>query len=341
MRLLSEVASVQEKPLKRYTAAVIGLGRIGQGYDYDRYDDTIVATHASAYARHPGYELLAAVDPDPFQRERFEVKFKRPAYADLSLLMIQQRPDVFSIAVPADRHLSVFQDLIRYKPVAVICEKPIAVSVADARLMQTLADQHQCTLAVNYMRRFEPGSIALRRIIRRGEMGEFFKGVVWYSKGLLNNGSHFIDLLRFWLGGVTHVEVMAEGRRWDGHDPEPDVCIRFDDTPVYFLAGREECFSVGEINLFGSYGTISYADGGNRIELSRTCPHPVFEEYTILSPDKEIIATDLKRYQWHVLEGLYNHLIHDAVLNSTGKSATETLEVVDLVRSRLGRRHDV
>ena len=26
------------------------------------------------------------------------------------------------------------------------------------------------------------------------------KGVCWYSKGLLNNGSHFINLLEFWLG---------------------------------------------------------------------------------------------------------------------------------------------
>ena len=326
--------------MKHYTAAVIGLGRIGQGFDYDRCDDALIATHASAYARHPAYELLAAVDPDPLQRERFEAKFQRPAYADLSLLMTRHRPDIFSIAVPVDKHLSVFQDVIRYKPLAVVCEKPIAASVADARLMQTLAEEHQCTLAVNYIRRFEPGGIALKRIIRSGEFGRFFKGVVWYSKGLLNNGSHFIDLLHFWLGGVTHVDIMAEGRRWDGRDPEPDVCIRFDEIPVYFLAGRDECFSVAEINLFGSGGTIRYAESGNRIELYRTRPDPVFEGYTILSPDKEIIATDLKRYQWHVLEGLYSHLTGGGELNSNGNTATETLEVVELVCSQLGRRND-
>ena len=326
--------------MKHYTAAVIGLGRIGQGFDYDRCDEAVIATHASAYARHPGYELLAAVDPDPFQRERFEAKFQRPAYADLPSLTALHRPDVFSIAVPVDQHLPVFQDIIRYKPAAIICEKPIAVSVAGAKLMQTLAEDHQCSLAVNYMRRFEPGSIALRRIIRSGELGGFFKGIVWYSKGLLNNGSHFIDLLHFWLGRVTHVEVMEEGRRWDGLDPEPDVCIRFDKTPVYFLSGREECFSVGEINLFGSGGMIRYTESGNRIELSRTRPDPVFEGYTILSPDKEIIATDLKRYQWHVLEGLYSHLTGGEELNSNGNTATETLEVVELVCSRLGRRHN-
>lgn len=340
MRSLSERAEVQEKPAKCFTAAVIGLGRIGQGYDYDRCDDTIVATHASAYVRHTGFELLAAVDPDPLQREKFTAKFQRPAYADLPLLMAKHKPEVFSIAVPADRHLSVFQDIIRYKPVAVVCEKPIAVSVVDARLMQAIAEHHQCTLAVNYMRRFEPGSIALRRIIRSGEMGECFKGVVWYSKGFLNNGSHFIDLLRFWLGDVTHVDVTKEGRKWDGLDPEPDVCIHFNEIPVYFLAGRAECFSIGEINLFASKGTIRYAESGNRIELHRTRPDPVFEEYTTLSPDKEIIATDLKRYQWHVLDGLYRHLTGGAVLNSTGDSATETLEVVELVCNRLGRRHD-
>ena len=327
----------EPKTSRRFKAAVLGLGKIGQGFDYDRSDDSVIATHASGYARHPGYELVGGVDPDLFQRKRFEAKFQVPAYPDLRSLMEQQSPDVFSIAVPAERHLTVFMEIMRYKPVAVLCEKPIATNSEDGKRMQSLAEQQQCVLAVNYMRRFEPGSLKLKRIIETEELGSVFKGVVWYSKGLLNNASHFIDLVRFWLGTVKGVNVMEEGRKWDGLDPEPDFCLRFNDTPVYFLSGREECFSVGEVNLFCSGGNIRYADFGNLIELCRTYPSPLLEGYTILGPDREMIKTDLKRYQIHVLEGLYRHLISGDRLESDGKSGVETLQVIERITNDFKR----
>lgn len=322
--------------VKQYTAIIIGLGRIGQGFDYDEPDDSKVTTHATAYTYHPGFQLLAAVDPDPYQRNRFEAKFQRPAYADLKSLMDRHRPEVFSIAVPVNDHLPVFQKALSYRPRAVLCEKPIAPSTADGRLMQTLAKDHQSLLAVNYMRRFEPGVLALRSLIGDGELGTILKGVAWYSKGLYNNGSHFVDLLRFWLGEVTRVTVLEKGRRWNGQDPEPDVCLYFNQIPVYLLAGREECFSIGEIDLLCSGGKIRYTNSGNLIEIQRASPDSVSSGYTILEQEKQIIPTDLRRYQWHVQDGLYNHLIREEKLVSDGTSATETLAVIERIVMQFG-----
>ena len=326
--------------MKQYTAAVIGLGKSGQGFDYLQPDDSVITTHASGYVHHAGYRLLAAVDPDPAQREKFARKFRRPAYADVPAMMAQHQPEIFSITVPTDLHLAVFQEIIRYRPQAVICEKPIAASTADGRLMQSLADNHQCVLAVNYMRRFEPGAIALKKIIQDQELGTIFKGVVWYSKGILNSASHFIDILHYWLGDVTGVNILKRGRRWEGIDPEPDFSLHFGDAPVYFLGGLEEYYSVGEIDLFATGGVIRYTQSGNRIEISRSQAHPIYAEYTILNPEAEIINTDLKRYQWHVLEGLYNHMNSGMGLNSDGRSAIKTLEVVENVLFHLDRRQD-
>jgi predicted dehydrogenase len=317
--------------VKRFTAAVIGLGRIGQGFDYDQHDSSVIATHASAYTQHHGFELCAGVDPDPAQRKKFESKFKQPAYIDLKSMMAHREPEVLSIAVPVEQHLPVFQEIILHNPRAVICEKPIASSAAEGRLMQSLAEVQTCALAVNYMRRFEPGANALRKIIQDGELGTIFKGVAWYSKGLYNNGSHFIDLLRFWLGEVTHVTVMKKGRKWDCIDPEPDFCVHFEQIPIYFLSGFEEYYSLGEISLFASGGVIRYADSGNRIEICRTKDDQLFTGYKILDSETEIIATDLKRYEWHVLEGLYDHLTRKRELASDGKSATETLVVIESI----------
>lgn len=321
--------------MERFNAVVIGLGKIGQAFDYDQPDDSLIATHASAYYYHPGFELLAGVDPLPSERKRFEAKFQRPSYADIKTMMKHHQPDIFSIAVPINQHLSVFQEIIYCKPKAVICEKPIASSVAEGRLMQSMADDHQCALLVNYIRRFEPGSIILKRIIREGVIGDIFKGVVWYSKGLLNNGTHFIDLLCYWLGEVTGVEVMEKGRQWGGNDPEPDVCMHFDKAEIYVLAGREECYSIGEIDLIGSAGRIRYAESGKQINIYKTEPDPVIEGYTILRREPEVIATDLKRYQWHVLEGLYCNLTCAAALASDGRTAIKTMEAFELVSKNI------
>ena len=56
------------------------------------------------------------------------------------------------------------------------------------------------------------------------------------------------------------MEVIRKGRRWDGKDPEPDICLHFGGIAVYLLAGREECYSIGEIDLFGTGGGIRYTE---------------------------------------------------------------------------------
>jgi len=317
--------------MRKFSSAVIGLGRIGQEYDYSNADDSTVLTHAAGFAYHEGFDLLGAVDPDETQRVRFEKKFGRPAYANLQTLMLHHEPEVFSIGVPTSHHFQIFQEVINYLPLAVLCEKPIAACVVDARNMLSMAEENNCALLVNYIRRFDPGVLALRSAIQNRDFGEIYKGTVWYTKGFMNNGSHFVDLARFLLGETTHFRIIEKGRDWAGEDPEPDVCVRFGKTSMYFLAAKEECFLLAGMELIGTKGMITYKESGTIIEYRKTIPHPVFSGYIVLSQEKQTIPTDLKRYQWHVLEALYQNLTKGTPLNSDGKSATDTLAVVESI----------
>lgn len=291
-------------------------------------------THASAFQHHDGYELAAAVDPDRQQRERFERKFDRPAYADLRELLGRHRPEVVSIGVPTDRHFETFQGVIAAQPLAILCEKPIAARCEDARGMLSLAEKHDCVLAINYPRRFEPGVLELKRAIEAQECGGIYKGVVWYSQGLLNTGSHYIDLLRFLLGEASAIAIIDKGRDWSRADPEPDVCIRFADCRVCFLAAREECFARGDMTLIGTDGVIRYAEGGAKIEILKAKPDPRHHVTTVLW-QKRTIPTEWGRYQWHVMDGLYRHLIEKRPLSSDGGSAMANLDVVERIFERL------
>jgi len=321
--------------LKKLSSAVIGLGQIGQGYDYDLADDTFIKTHATGFDYHEAFELVAGVDPDLAQRKRFQKKFNRSAYPNVQSLFKNHKLEVISIGVPTDLHYKVFKEVISCRPIAVLCEKPIASSVKQARRMLELAEENKCALVVNYARRFDPGVLLLKKIIQNEEIGEIYKGTAWYSKGLLNNGSHFVDLLLFLLGGVSEIKILNKGRKWDNKDPEPDVCIRFGTSSIYFLSGREECFFMGDIELVGTQGTIRYTEGGANIEIRKTQPHPIYPGHAILGPDRKDITGCLKRYQWYVLENLSQHLFGKSSLNSDGRTATETLEAIVRIFSLL------
>lgn len=322
----------------RFSAAVVGLGRIGQGYDYDCQDGSVIMTHASGFALHDGYELLAGVDPDPRQRQRFEAKFAQPAYPDVAALMSRHQPDVVSIGIPTDRHFAGFREVLDGDPRAILCEKPIAASLDDARQMVSLAEKRGCVLAVNYQRRFEPGVHALKRAIENGELGEIDKGVVWYSKGILNTASHYVDLLHFLLGDSDGNGISDEGPEPTCADPEPDVWLQFGRCRVFFLADHGDFFRSGEMMLTATKAVIRYLEGGAVIEI-RAAEPVAAERGPSVAPGKPwLIPTDSSRCQWHVLDGLYRHLTQGRPLSSAGTTATATLAVIEEIRQRLRRR---
>ena len=318
-----------------FTAAVIGLGGIGQGFDYEAGDCNRVLTHAAAFSCHPHFELVAGVDPDPGARQKFEKKFGRPAFAAVRELYKAAAPEVLALAVPTPLHFEVFKEVISHSPKAIVCEKPLALKLAEGQMMNDLAAAAQCLLLVNYLRRFEPQVLELKKRIAQKEFGEIYKGTVWYSKGIMNNGSHFIDLLMFWFGEVTEIEVLHPGRKIRGDDPEPDVRMKFGGLDMYFLAGREECFSIRELELLGTSGWIKYSRGGEEIITKKTGPHPLFPGYTVLEEEGQLLKTDLPRYQWHVVDALYRAMVSGAPLNSTGVTALATLTVVDRILNRV------
>lgn len=333
--------------MRRFDAVVAGLGKVGLGYDLGIKDSSRVTSHARAYAMHPGYRLVGGIDPEEEGRALLEQYYGVPAFPDVAAMVAAGiRPEVCSIAVPTPLHFGFFQEIISLCPAAILCEKPLAASTIEGERMVAAARENGCVLAANYMRRFEPGVLALRQLIADGALGEIYKGNAWYSKGLRNNGSHVIDLLSFLLGDAGSVKVLDAGRKWEGQDPEPDFSLIFGTARVVLLAGREECFSHIGFELVGTGGTVRYLDGGHRIELRKARTEPVLPGYRTLAPDAEFLPTDLKRYQWHVVDALYQHLDKGKPLHSSGSSALETLGTIECVCSALdqlsesSRHHD-
>ena len=315
---------------------IIGLGQIGMAYDLHLNSDRYVYSHARAFSKHQKFYLIGGVDPDGQRRQTFTHTFGCPAYAQLDTALELHQPDLVIIAVPTRYHGQTLQRVIeRSHPKIILCEKPLSYDLQEARLMVQSCATRCIRLCVNYMRRSDPGTIEIRRRIMGGEFGVRFKGVAWYSKGFLHNGSHFFNLLEHWLGPMRSSVVLNPGRLWDDTDPEPDVQVTFERGDVVFLAAWEEAFSHYTIELLSPSGRLRYERGGELIQWQPTEPDPHFHSYTVLSEKPETMSSGMDRYQWHVAEQLARALDgHDAQLCS-GVDALRTLESMTRVLERI------
>ena len=79
----------------------------------------------------------------------------------------------------------------------IICEKPCCNSLYEINLAKKLCESKGINLFVNYQRRLMEEWRQIKKDIEFGNMGNFQFGNIYYSKGLINNSSHAINLLNF------------------------------------------------------------------------------------------------------------------------------------------------
>lgn len=311
---------------------IIGLGQIGMGYDLHLASTEQVYSHARAFSRHPAFELLAGVDPDAERGRLFETSYGRPAYQELGAALHDHRPGVVVVAVPTRLHSgALLEGLGLAAPSAWLCEKPLSDGLDDAREMVGAVRERGAALFVNYMRRSDPGVIEVKHRLDAGAIATPVKGVVWYSKGFLHNGSHFFNLAEYWLGPMTSFDIMDRGRPLEGTDAEPDVRVVFARGTLVFLAAREEDYSHYTMELIAPNGRLRYDQRGSLIEWHAAVGDPNFRGYTALSPDAEVLPSGRARYQWHVADQLAAHLEGRSAHMCSGAEALETLEAMQRI----------
>lgn len=306
---------------------IVGLGQIGMGYDIQLDPEKFVYSHARAFDHHPFFHLIGGVDPEQQRREVFEQTYRCPAYPEIETALRDQTPDLVVIAAPTQLHCQTLLQILKIcRPRAILCEKPLSYDLDEARAMTKACQEAGVSLFVNYMRRSDPGAVEVHRRIEAGEIGTPSKGVVWYSKGFLHNGSHFFNLLEYWLGKMLNWKLIDRGRNCDGIDQEPDVRLSFEKGNVVFLAAREEDFSHYTVELLAPNGRLRYEQGGRQIQWQQAIRHAELKNYTVLDDRIENIKSGLDRYQWHVAEQLSRHFNGQKGDICTAADALLTLE---------------
>ena len=251
--------------------ALIGSGRMG-------------AFHGETLARRiPGARLVAVADPAPGAAERLGgLLGAERTYPDAAQLWADPAVEAVVIAAPARFHAGLVVAAAgagRH----VFCEKPMAVTLADADRAIDAARTAGVVLQVGFNRRFAPDWRAARWLLDAGRLGTprllrsltrdpggFDPSRVPPDTIFLETLIHDFDTLRFLNPGAEPVEVYATadalvepGWRDRGLLDTAVVVVRFDNGAV---ATAEACFEAaygydvrGEV--LGSGGMVQMGDG--------------------------------------------------------------------------------
>ncbi len=194
--------------------------------------DIAASAHLPALRRSAAAELVALVDPDEGRRSAIAAKYGIPAFPALAAA-IGQSPQAAIVATPPDVTAAIAQEALDHN-LHVLCEKPMATELADARRLHARAAAGDRIVQVGFVNRFSPLVQTLRDAIAGGRLGSplvFTLGAyderydpadathlgrmtrfLQRAPSFVHEGAHLVDYVAF-LTGARPTRVSAAGSR--------------------------------------------------------------------------------------------------------------------------------
>lgn len=170
--------------------SIIGTGRMGRSH--------ILA------AQQLGHTLAGACDRSSDQIKAVGAEMGLTAdrcFTDAEAMFAAVKAPLVLIATTADTHAEMVVEAATSGARFILCEKPMATSIADCDRMIAACQASGALLAINHQMQFMPQYLAVKALAEGGRLGEIGSmNVVGGCFGLAMNGSHYLEAFRFLTG---------------------------------------------------------------------------------------------------------------------------------------------
>lgn len=314
---------------EKYTAAVVGLGRIGWRFDEDP-KEICIHSHAGAYAHQGRFELIGAADTSDAARQAFNGRYPSVrTFASLDDLLAERVPQCLSIATHADSHLPLVRTAVGAGVRAIWCEKPLAPTSRDAQALVDCCREAGVLLAVNHWRRWDGTHRNIERWLKSGAIGDVRQVTCYYGAGIWNTGIHLFDLLEQWFGPVAWLQ---SSRPLQPNATDPDLDI----TGGFEKGGRFACralpvkreYLMFSMDIFCSAGRLEVMTNADALRIWRAVPSPISSEYRVLAAVDETIAAEKRDYMVNAAADLAHCLDAGCEPACTGEAGLRALQCV-------------
>lgn len=281
------------------------------------------AAYLPGFRHVPGAEIVAVASARLESAQNAAKDFGVPhAYADWRTMLERHALDLVCIATPTVTHAPMTLASLD-AGTHVLCEKPTAMDADEAKAMLDRAEALGRVHMIDHELRFNPNRQRIKALIEDGTIGTVRHVNIsnitaawgdpasramgdWWSLeseggGRLGaNGSHQVDLIRWWLGepaSVTGQALTIVPDRRDKATGQPWRATA-DDTVHFtlemqsgalvqvFLSGVARHGTDNNAQIFGSEGTITLSNGDEKLLLARAAGG--FEDITVDDPNARL-----------------------------------------------------
>lgn len=333
-------AFIQENQKIKF--AVIGSGHIGK-------------RHAEMIRRNPESELVAMCDIKPKTElglQDYDVPFFSSAE---DLIKSGLEFDVVSVCSPNGLHATHSLLALENKKY-VVCEKPMALTVADCEKIIFKSLQVSRQVFCVMQNRYSPPSVWIKEVIEKNIIGKIFvvqlncywnrderyyTGKNWKGSADLDGGtlftqfSHFIDIMYWLFGDITNIQARFE-------DFTHETSTAFEDSGLVsfnFVNGGIGCINYStsiwdknlesSITIIGENGSVKI--GGQYMNEVEICN---IRNYTMPQLPPANPANDYGAYKGSAAN--HHYIIENVIDTLKGRTsattnALEGLKVVDII----------
>lgn len=257
---------------------MLKVGIIGTGF--------VAHEHAHAIAQTNGsLALVAAADTAGDRLRGFCEKFSVASrYADTAGLLADPDIDLVTVATPPNCHEDAVIAALKSGKY-VLCEKPLAHSLASARRIAEAAANHAGQLSVSYQFRYEPQFRRLLWLVKNGWIGDLSGGLIsrhsfiprsnadgfgWWGQWSVAGGGvlitqliHELDMLQLVMGPPISASAEMDTRFSDLESEDfVQAAVRFSGNRTVRCVGAVNCgYLGGGIEFRGPHGSVGIPEG--------------------------------------------------------------------------------
>ncbi len=329
---------------------IIGMGNMGVPHA-----KSILGDKSSEFS------LGAICDIDGAKAQRLGQELSVPYFTDFMAMYDSGLIDAVLIAVPHYWH-PVMTVIAARKGLHVLCEKPMAVTVAKARMMVDICKKHKVTLGGMLQQRTRPSMIKMHQMIVGGEVGEifrvsmicsnWFRSQAYYDSGawrgtwdgegggvLINQAPHSLDLFQ-WMGGMpkkVHALVSTRQHNIEVEDTADVLCEYEKGKVGYIYATTAEEPGMEQLMVCGEKGTLINENGKLRFAklAEMTLSDHIYNSTDTFRQQKcDWVDVDVPvspEGHLEVIRAFVGHLLRGTPMIATGEEAINELELSNAV----------
>lgn len=323
---------------REFKVALVGCGRIAR-------------SHFQAISELDGMTLSAVCDNVVERAREAGEQWGVPWFPSYDEMLKQAECDVVVIATPSGMHPAHGIKAAQAGK-HVVCEKPMAISLASADALVQACDDAGVRLFVVKQNRLNPAIQLVRRAIDRGRFGriymanatvrwarpqEYYDQAPWRGTwefdggAFMNQASHYVDLIQWLVGPVESVmaRTATMARRIEAEDSGAAI-LKFRNGAIGVIEVTMLTYPrnlEGSITLVGETGTVKI--GGTAVNKVE---HWQFASYDDDDKLVEAAATNPPNVYGFGHAGYYRNVLSvlrdEAAPDTDGRSGRKSLELI-------------